>query len=357
MEAKDETELVHIDKPNAIDKIRFDRYLATNINSFNQFGNDGQLMFSIVVYIAISYQDKDLFGYGSFDITDFGKKMNYDKGNLFRKHPNPSYLVKFPKGEKKFYTTYLGNAFYRLYTENLIFDSERKNIAGVEEFEDKTLRMLNLLKVNYDYKKREKAELIYSIDKNFEISLSKAFTLINKTVLPTLRKPNLDYLYVFLCQLKDVAVYKGSTTVTPSFEKLCGLCSINSTEASQAKKYLKKKLERLNRESDLDFDVVFYKKNGRWEYGVQIIFGSIKVDTGARNEILKDAFRNVYERNLLTLWEDKYESVNKSRFENWLKNNKKDREVKVNVFVSSYNSIFKNKIDKFSSIVKDRFPR
>lgn len=342
--------------------IRFDRYLATNISSFSQFGNDGQLMLAIVIHIAYSYQDKDLFGFGGFDITDFSKRFNFDKSNLFKKHPSPAYLIREPNGDRVFYTTIIGNALYRLWTEKLILSSPRKNIGSVEEFDDKAVNMLNGLKVSHGLTRTGKTSVIYEADKGFIASLNKAFTLVDLNLVPRLRKPNLDYIYIYLQQLKDVVFSQGEVVATPTFSKLCDLCriSINKDEPKHSKKYLLAKLKKLSKETDLNFEVVFFNLTGRWDYGVSIIFNEVdlKKYKVVRNAMLKDSFENYYTKQLAIIYGSHFKLVDEVdgiAFHKWCLNNKKDVELKKKVFIASYKYIFGVTISVFDHIVKDKF--
>lgn len=346
------------------EKIRFDRYLATNASNFKQFGNDGQLMLSIVVYIALTYQSKDLFGYGSFDVTDFAKKMNYDKANLFRKHPDPIFYKKEGIEFKSFYTTYIGNALYRLYTEKIILSSKRKNVGSLEKFSDSSIGMLTSLEVDYDTK-TNKTKLIYQGEEGFIASLNKAFTLININYLPKLRKPKLDSLYIYLCQLKDVLVFNKEVIATPSFDFLCGICDINSTDVSDAKKYLIRKLNRLSKNSDLKFEVASYKKSGKYNFGIQIIFTDLdfKAYEKEHREAMKDVLENLYLRNLLVFYKDNLgtevetEDIDQVKFYRWMNNNRMDKPIKKKIFIAVCNTIFTNKITEYDAIVKDKFDK
>lgn len=342
--------------------IRFDRYLATNISSFSQFGNDGQLMLAIVIYIAYSYQEKDLFGFGGIDLTDFSKQFNYDKSNLFKKHQSPAYLMREPNGDKVFYTTIIGNALYRLWTEKLILSSPRKNVGGVEDFEDKAVNMLNGLTVSHGLTRTGKTSVIYEADKGFIASLNKAFTLIDVNLVPRLRKPNLDYVYFYLQQLKDVVFSQGEVVATPTFSKLCDLCriAINKDDPKHAKKYLLAKLKKLSTESDLNFDVVFFNLTGRWDYGVSIIFNEIDLTRYKviRNSMLKDSFDNYYIKQLAIVYAVHFklkDAIDEIAFHKWCDNNKRDLDLKKKLFIASYKYIFGVNISVFDHIVKDKF--
>ncbi len=341
-------------------KIRFDRYLATNASNFKQFGNDGQLMLSIVIYIALTYQSKDLFGYGSFDVTDFAKKMNYDKANLFRKHPDPAFYKKEGMEFKKFYTTHIGNALYRLYTEKIILSSKRKNVGSLEKFSDSSISMLTALDVDYDTK-TNKTQLIYQGEEGFIASLNKAFTLININYLPKLRKPKLDSVYIYLCQLKDVLIFNKEVIATPNFDFLCGICDINSADVSDAKKYLIKKLKRLSRDSDLKFEVASYKKSGKYSFGIQIIFTDLdfKAYEKEHKEAMKDVLENLYSRNLLVFYKENVgsEDIDQVKFRRWMENNRMDKPIKKKIFIAVCNSIFPNKITEYDTIVKNKFDK
>lgn len=347
---------------NVGEKIRFDRYLATNASNFKQFGNDGQLMLSIVIYIALTYQSKDLFGYGSFDITDFATKMNYLKNNLFKKHPDPAFYKKEGMEYKSFYTTYIGNALFRLYSEKMILSSKRKNVGGVESFNDSSISMLTSLDVSYEAN-TNKTKVIYQGEQGFIASLNKAFTLININYLPNLRKPKLDALYIYLCQLKDVLVLNKEVVAIPSFDFLCSICDINSTEAYDAKKYLTKKLKRLNDNSDLKFDVQYYKKSGRHNYGVRLVFQEMtfKNYETEHKEAVIDVLDKLYMRNLLLTYKNSIlqnnEELDKVKFFNWAENKRANKDLKKKIYVSVYNSIFPNRINIYDVIVKNKFDK
>jgi hypothetical protein len=344
-------------------KIRFDRFLASNITAFTQFGNDGHLMLLVTLYIAKTFQSTDLFGYGTFDVTDFSEQFAIDKGNLFREHPDPMYRRKEKRGNIKFYNTYIGNALYRLQTEALLLTKARKNIGNIENFETNAFQMLSYLKVYYDENKLNKTIINYKADGGFLVAINRAFTLTNYKIVSSLRKPALDYLYVWMCQLRDRIINQGQKSISVEFDELCKIAEIHVAEIKDRKKKLRLKLNRLIKEADFNFTFNFIKVSGRYNYGVEITFIDDKEKQKESLKAYLQAFENHYKRMLLDWFvknkinsESKI-SVSENDFFQWAKKNQYDTEIKVKLFIDSWNLYFDTKIDKFHHEVAKRFYR
>ncbi|MFN4083989.1 MAG: hypothetical protein ACK4K9_10180 [Bacteroidia bacterium] len=344
-------------------KIRFDRFLASNITAFAQFGNDGHLMLLVSLYIAKTYQSTDLFGYGTFDVTEFSEQFGIEKNNLFREHPDPMYRRKEKKGKIKFYNTYIGNALYRLQTEALLLTKARKNIGNIENFETNSFQMLSYLKVYYDEDKRNKTIINYKADGGFLVAINRAFTLTNYKIVSSLRKPALDYLYVWMCQLRDRIINQGQNSITVEFDEMCKIAEIHIEEIKDRKKKLKIKLDRLIKEADFNFSYKFIKVSGRYNYGIELNFIDNKEKQKESLKAYLQAFENHYKRMLMDWFvknkinsESKI-SVSEQEFLQWAKKNQNDTEIKVKLFIDSWNLYFDTKIDKFHHEVSKRFYR
>src|ERR1035437_4389581 len=171
------------DKTVPADLIRFDKNLASNGLDFaNSYQEDGQLIFDLLFYIALTYQ-KDLFNFGKIIPNDFADAMGYNRYNLLKKHPKPAHIFKNKKLQKDFekmekeknYNQKLSNGEYPLYTvldnalfragkENLIFSYEVKNFANKEKAQGMTfIPLLSDVKKHYSEKNNNKIYYTYKL--------------------------------------------------------------------------------------------------------------------------------------------------------------------------------------------------
>lgn len=358
----------------AIDKIRFDNHIAASGADFVQYGREGHLMFNILVYIAYCYQQnqtsKDLFGWETFDINDFCQQMGYyrDKSNLFRYKKDNLYERLHPKGEKKFYKTVIGNALYRLAKENLELSRPRKNVGSAEStesFQDTFIQLLQTIEYDYDGE-HNKCNIRFKSDKVFIASLTQAFVLLNKELIPKMRVPGLEYIYSYFVVLKSICQKEGHDGVNLTFRKLVKVLDIHlDTEryAKQAKQKVNKKLYQLMEIVAEDPNCTFSWEpmkatdNSRYKYGYAITWiYPTDYTREEKKEVLKDAFTTLYKREFLEFYIENYPHISMEGWEEWLSDNAIDREKKIDIYVAAYNKIFKKKpIDKSNSVVKDRF--
>lgn len=267
--------------------VRFDRSLAKNGISFSKFGEDGDLMFDLVVYFANTYQN-NLFAHGFLDIDDFCKTMNYSKSNLLKAHKSPRQFEELSvkknfmkmsktldmhngkKAEEKqlYFYTVLDNALYRLSDEGVSFRffSKDENYTNSATASIKIIKVLNkkftssLKSNNKDLKK-----LSYSfiLDSDFIDNLTRYFVNINLSSVHLLRKSNSIYLYAYLKNLQMDLNSKGfSYTSTIDFDLLIELAQINVENPSDQKKKLINKLNNIFRLTDLQGKVDFIKLPG-----------------------------------------------------------------------------------------------
>jgi len=357
----------------AIEKVRFDNHIAASGADFVQYGREGHLMFNILVYIAYCYQkntsSKDLFGWEIFDINDFCKQLGYkSKNNLFNYKKDNLYERLHPKGDKKFYTTVIGNALYRLAKENLELSRPRKNVGGAESresFHDTFVQLLQTIEYDYDGA-RNKCNIRFKSDKVFIASLTQAFVLLNKDLIPQMRVPGLEYIYSYFVVLKSICQMEGHDGVNLTFRKLVKVLDIHidvERLAKQAKQKVNKKLYQLmdivaeDPNCAFSWEPIKVTNKSRYKYGYTITWVYPNDYTREeKNEVLKDAFTTLYKRNFLEFYIETYPQISVEGWGEWIGNNNVDREKKIGLYVAAYNTIFKKTpIDKYNPVVKDRF--
>lgn len=277
---------------NSIEKlnpklIRFDRNLAKNGISFAQFGDDGDLIFDLVVYFANTYQN-NFFGFGKLDVDDFCKTMNYKKSNLFKSHPNPlqfedkAIKKKFDKiikdgdnsfinngkssiNKNDFFYTVLDNALYKLQLQGVpfrfLYKTDLENGTSVT-----SLKLLNAVIKKYKIAGANNPNLTkvvyeYSLSDDYTKNLSKFFLNIDLNSIVSLRKLDAVYLYSYLKNL-EVALSKDNKKVTDSmnFDLLVELAQINVPSPRKAKLALNKKLKYVFSKTDLKGKVEWKKR-------------------------------------------------------------------------------------------------
>lgn len=285
------TNLIHATQESSRDIarliVRFDRSLAKNGISFSKFGEDGDLMFDLVVYFANTYQN-NLFSHGKLDVDHFCKTMNYSKSNLLKAHKAPrqfqevsvkknfgklSKALDMPNGKKSeekemFFYTVLDNALYRLSDEGVSFRffAKDENFTNSATTSIKIIKVLNKrFSLSNKAKNKDIKKLSYefSIDADFIDNLTKYFVNIDLTSVSLLRKSNSVYLYSFLKNLQMDLHSKGVTyTDTIDFDLLVELAQIQVEAPADKKKKLITKLNNIFMKSDLKGSIKFIKKKG-----------------------------------------------------------------------------------------------
>jgi hypothetical protein len=349
MNTSDSKEITKETNPNPNHSlIRFDKNLAASGVDFHQsYGPDGQLIFDLIFYICHTYQ-KDLFGYGTIDPVEFAKVMGYKRANLFKQHQDPAqfkndkllrrefekikengkYDVALSNGDYPMHTV-LDNALYRALKENLVFSKVRKDFSKNETVME--MEAINLISGLKKYYKEGNKKISYSLklSSTIEEHLNKYFMIGNTASIIAMRKKNGVALYMYLKNMKDSIQNSAKKVATPNFDYICKMAMINSIDAKDRKKYLKRKLEEVLKNTEINFTYRFEKCNGRWDYNIVIEFleDTIFIE---KADIYKELIYDQYKHQLKSYF-DKLKSP--SIWESWLTDNSKDLHIKFNTLL------------------------
>jgi hypothetical protein len=332
---------------------------------FHQFGSDGKLMFEVMSYLIYKYQyDVNLFSNESintvdgwsliFDVGDFAKVYQYRKENLWRQHNDPVYnKYKSNVGleNASFFTSIIGNAIYRLYREKL----DIRNHLGVTTI-NHSIELIKKIN-NPDETRGSKGQYIIEVllDTEFVNNINRRYVLIAKNMLIELNKnkKNLAIPYTHFSFRSNYLANIKRAYWEYQFDEMCDILNIDIKNPKDAKKKIKQKIEEINKLSELDLKLEFFKSNSshNWEYDVRVHFLHNGINSKTepfRNSSLKDAVMLSFLMNLTPFYKAtySYQYHNNTDFISWIGNNKKQHEQKLKVFISTYKSIVGNQPTK-----------
>lgn len=310
---------------------RVDKNVITNILDFRKFAEDADLMKMLLFYFAYKKQNR-LYDFGTLDIEEFSKLFRIQRENLVALHPNPKHIAELqtsrqlstwneklkedPKNLKyRFFDSYIENALYRLYTENLVFSGTTKQYISNDgsintEYPLERIVFLSSLKARHIKTKRGQTKIVYdyTLNESFLKNLGLYFAQVNLNHINHLRKGNAEDLYLYLSELKNTLTAKNETyTDTVSFEFLCDLANIQVEENKDRKKKLIKKFALLNEKIGFPVKLSFITTPGhRWAYQPVITFTEMKSNANAnhKTELIQqreEIFLNNFLHNLTEL--------------------------------------------------------
>lgn len=249
------------------DITRYDRNLATNAISFQQYGEEATFIKHIALYLAYKWQHQnytsDLFGKTVFDPVDFAKVMNYKNYlSLLEPHKKPLQFqnksaeqIKLLKGGHKdrnrnaepAWDTILCNALYTMYTRPLIFTYGGKTPAGTTFSELHQLQFFKSL-TKHRHSVTGKIHYEYEIGESFKNNLARYFLRINTITYAKLRNYGLQDLYTKIILHKTNSNNPDQTLIIDhfSFDELCALVGTHCAAFSDNKKYITLSFKRLN---------------------------------------------------------------------------------------------------------------
>lgn len=334
--------------------IRFDRMLAFNSADFiDTFEEDGQTIFDIMVFIAFTYQH-NLFNFGKFTISDFCKVMHYQKSNLIARHKEPLYVKKNKhlakqiegilksgnykttvdnNGKKELiYYTVFDNALYKAAKENLELThvNNKNNALSVTT---NFYKLFDSIEKRYD--KKGQVLYTYKVSSDFENNISKLFFNIDLTDYVNLPK-SLKPLYLLMKTLKDGQLSETNSIVSANFDLLCRAAGINSGEIKDKNKRLKVKLSKINKSTDLKFNIL----NGPYDLAYKFKYHE---DIKKLKQIGKSSVEKAaYDRTLIDLrryyrdYVGKQSSVGQKE---WIADLNASRDLKIKTFVKNFSAL------------------
>lgn len=246
--------------PNPL-PVRIDKNFAFHISSFNTlFGEDSKLIKAIIFYMAINFQEKDLFGFHKLDPKEFCEKLKYHQSHLSYIHKTPFFLTHDPNAQKlieleekhgrnsvhRTWSTILENALYILTNRSFIDDYRvRKQNKTVVE----TQRFNFIDSIRFEHVKTGKTKkTIYYYKPNplFEDNLRTYFIGSFTNHFASLRQNNLDDSYLNLLNRINNATSNKLTGIQFSIGAIAEILNISEYKRfTQYKRKVTDKFETL----------------------------------------------------------------------------------------------------------------
>tara|TARA_R110000744_G_scaffold380545_1_gene501904 strand:- start:2784 stop:4154 length:1371 start_codon:yes stop_codon:yes gene_type:complete len=198
--------------PNPL-PVRIDKNFAFHISSFKElFGEDSKLIKAIIFYMAVNFQQKDLFGFYKLDPKEFCDKLKYHQSHLSYIHKNPFFLAHDPNAQQllhleqkhgrnsvhRTWSTVLENALYILTNRSFIDDyrvrKQNKTVVETQRFNFIDTIRFEHVKTG----KTKKTVYYYKPNPLFEENLRTYFIGSFTSHFTSLRQNNLDDSYLNL---------------------------------------------------------------------------------------------------------------------------------------------------------------
>lgn len=323
---------------------RYDRNLATNLISFDQYGDDAVLIKNIAHYLAYEWQRQtfsaNLFGKTAFDPVKFAEVMTYGNyRSLLNIHKNPlqflnksSEEIKRLKGghqdrnKQPVWDTVLCNALYTMFSRPLILTFGGKTPEGINF---SRLEQLTFFKdiTKYRHPVTGKIYYEYELSSEFKNNLARYFFKLDTFVFAKLRHHGLQDLYIKLMYAKETATFDKDTIILDNmtFDSLCNIVNTHCAEFSDNKKYINKAFSHLNTIIGYRFAVLTWKKPTHHKFLSKPIIELFRQDN-EKQQITNDhheRFKLYTIQNLRTLFRkispfSDNEKQNVASFKEWL---------------------------------------
>lgn len=335
-----------------LDRVRLDRNLFYNLPDIQRnFKEDATLARDIIIFLAHSYKT-DLFGYTNFSIHDFCKLMGYKSPNLQKTHPI------FETGAIK-PPTLLGHEFksvfeytlYRLAANNIPLSRiEKTQIPSMKELNVSFVQIISDIRVSYNVNRPQKRFYSFKLGRGFvENLISFYVTLSLKDYLRVASNKNsgrIKNLYIYLAGMQNVLIYNNTNVLTPNFELLCEIASIEDQLPKHRKFTLNKYLKNIAENSDLKFQIEFYAEKGQKQaYSIRLIFDATQLHLEGNK---KNLFFKLLNERLRQAFDDQFPQYtdNFELFQQWLTNRAYDKELKDRIIRDIYKASFMSEHEK-----------
>lgn len=269
------------------DIFRMERSVITNqnIDTLKEITGD-RIAESLLYYICYEHQF-NIFGYGHLDPEEFGNKYGFSREYMSKKHEHPYQDQFLSKKEKEnrdkhlyskrgkneqathYFIDRLENALFTLANLPInvmttLVDDEKRLVRKYQP-----IRVLSALFIEQD-KVSGKITFTYKLEESFRRNLSTYYLKSSTTSLIKLRKSGYGPIYQHILRLRDAVFAEDRTSTTPEntpqFAYLVELAKINK---DQEPKYQKRKLnevfEKINKETELEFDIEWIRGFGEKE--------------------------------------------------------------------------------------------
>ena len=381
---------------------RIDKNFAYNIGNFRTFQEDAKILKQLLAYIAVTYQDQDLFGFFKLDPKKFAKTMYLNDRKLFSIHPDPYFKKHHPKAtilidqeqkkgrmsEHRTWSSYLENALYLLANYSFINDYRTKEgnkiIVSTERFNYLDDIKFKLVKTG----KTKKIVYYYKPNEKFIKNLQSYFLNIDIQKFNVLKKPNLEEAYVSITNSVNNESVKGINAITYSVDALADILNVDSyAKFSQYKSKITEKFERLKNTIGEDIpglDLTWINpstsigghiatigsETPTVKYKSVPIVSWNKLTKKEKDEIDRKTFKNIFDTQLTRSLIHAYLNMNKVKssifddeetkkkgFYNWFFS-EEDLDIKQIQFKHSYVEVYKNTLNlsnleqDFTSVIK-----
>ena len=257
-----------------------------NLDELYQVAGD-RVAESLLQYICYEHQ-YNIFGYGYLDPSDFERRFNYSRQYLAEKSIAPYQRQIKPIGRKEDKSLDLRRRILPEHPKDVLYENRLENalfvlenyplgvtctIVQTDKQLIRTFRSIRVLKEFSIIQDHETGKVTYRylLEEDFRRNLDTLYLNVNINSLVALRKSNLSPLYFTLVKLRN-ALYADKRTETtpentPQFSYLCSLANINEKqELKYRKRDLNRVFDKLNRETELDFSVIWTADQNKQKY-------------------------------------------------------------------------------------------
>lgn len=280
----DNNSLINNDKMSNLEQVRFvniDKNMAAKTLTFSQFENDETLCRDLLIYICHKYQGS-LFSFGSIDINDFCKVMNYKRPHLQSVVDNPyqsKSLVKKDydrlKAEGDFlWENRFENALYKLNKIEFSWRYSGESADGVRYTEETGFKFLDSILVKrVPVGKTMKKIYGFAPNQRFIDNLSRWFLSVNLHAITSLR--SYESLYLFLVLRRNMQYHSPGFRNEPiPFDTVLALSGYDCNLVRQNKYEITKALKKIQSvDQSLVFSFKWVKvRNSNYSYSLLLDF-------------------------------------------------------------------------------------
>lgn len=379
---KDQTDII---SPSSF---RIDKCLVSDIHNFNeQINADDHLIRNIIYSVAEDYEHS-LFGYGSLDPAVFARRWQYDPSYLRRRVEHPYQLREMSSedvaryrervaksradgevGDDRIWDTRLEDAMYILSNKPFNFDSYGEFVTDKDgrQRRTKTHASFTLFTaIRAVPCGRGKTVYAYTLNENFEKNLTQYYIRGERQSLLTLRRRELDSLYLYLTNLKiNLALDRRSRSTMgdscADFSLLCSIAAIPAetrdgrpVEAKRRKQLLMDAVEQVNENTELSVELSWTKADGaRAAYVPIFYFGESHLhdyENIGRGRMILHTERYAIQRQVIQheflsmfkkMFVSGYTPVDEKAFLAWVCDNKKNVPEKVTALKNAYITLYR----------------
>lgn len=341
-----------------------DKAFSKNLTFFDS--QDGGILRNIIIYLGWQWAN-DPFNFGEFDPKIFQEIMGYKGRSIITEKAEKVYQdihlnltpdkideLKNNKDPNRYYwDTKLENALYTLATKNFEISEGYELDNGDKVHKLKSYQILQSIEIRWKKGKRGKSQKTYYFEanKDFLLNLSKYFALIDKDIYVKLRKPNLQTLYTYLCDIRHdkKASKQSNITITPYFGTLKSLTGVNIEKTNICKKKIATKLNTVLKEAThLNASVEWGKQKPSDVAKYQAIIKFDYTQDKESKDIMEKTLIVLFFHSLLALYRDLYnipeelyrDVKEKQSFWKWIQNHDIDKDRKILKMTTVYYNFF-----------------